>query len=225
MKNKSVRKEEKTYSLKGLIILWVLSIAIGIGLFFLLRYLLGLNKDDSGQKEPDTSENVSVEYNNLLKLLNAEITATSLIENEKANNVVSISFTDNYFYISGVNETYAYDYKIDLTSKGYSSIKEAYDFVKYGNVGNEFAKELTRWSIADKTSFETKFVTEGITGKYMVGEITSNTVVYATLKSGDNKISIIHGDQLNDVLNESYSAKIVDLNDPLFQIYSYIVSI
>lgn len=221
-KNVIVKEEkERNFSVLGLIITIVLIVLISVGAFFLSRWFI--NSTKKNDEPPQSETKVEDQYDRLLELLNDNIGKTRLDGESFANEVTSFSFKENHFYISGYNNSTVYRYDLDLSSKGYSKIDDALDFINDNKIENAFEITLDRCKQVESTDFNNKYVTEGVKGKYHIGQLGPNQYVYATLIK-EEVITLINGVTLSDTLEASYSPVTINSNNSLFKLYKYIAT-
>ena len=213
-KNVTKPEEEKTYK-PGLIIAVILLIVISVGLIVFVYWLI--NQDFT--TEVSEKEN---KKNSLLKLLNDNITKTKVGEEQPADEITTFGYTNNHFQIAGCNKTTVYQFDIDLSNESLATPKDAFDFVSDNDVDDKYEMSLTRWSLAQSDEFNSKYVTAGVEGKYCVGQFETQTIVFATFMN-DEKISVINGDSLTNVLSDSYKILEIKKDNPLYDIYKNII--
>lgn len=219
--NKNQKKEKKfQINFTRLIILLIVLLLIGLGAFFLTRYFINNSKTTDNTPKDNEGEVVQTR---LLKLLNDNINKTKMGEETLANEITSFSYVDKHFIISGYNGQTVYKYDVDLTSKGFTSTKEALDFLKETDVEGNYEITLNRCESSSSDEFATKYVTEGTTGKYHIGQFVETKYAYATLYKND-QITVINGDELSDTLSSTYSPLVITNKNELFSIYKYIAT-
>lgn len=220
MKNKVEKKESKV-NVPGLIIALVLVVLLGIGIIFLTRWFFANSNKTDDTTEVDEGE---VSTNRLLKLLNDNITKTRLENEALANEVTTFSYIDQHFYIGGSNGTTVYQYDVDLSSKTFANTKEALDFLKENDVEGQYDITLNRYINSDSNEFTSRYVTDGVSGKYHIGQLGPNKYVFATLLK-DEQITVINGDLLSDTLEVTYSPTTISSGDALYSVYKYIATL
>ncbi len=144
-------------------------------------------------------------------------------EETLANEVTSFSYKEKNFYISGYNGSTVYQYKVDLSSISLSSTPDALDYLKEHDVEGSYDITLNRCTPYESNDFTTKYVSEGVTGKYHIGAFGSKQYAYATLLKGE-QITVINGDTLTDTLSSTYTPTTINNSDPLYSIYKYIAT-
>ncbi len=216
MERKIKRKKERHFSPLGLIFAAVLVFGFGIGSYFLYTYVIGpaIFNNEVPTTKPDTES--EKQYNKLLTILNSGLEP----EETKADSLLSFSYKDDHFYISGRTTEKVYLYDVDIG--GQVDTKKALDFVLANDLTTDYTITLTRFNVTTSSEFDAKYVTEGVTGKYSFGEQGSISLVFATLKSGED-IVIMNNVSLSTTLVDSYSPVKIVANNPLFKIYNYIV--
>ena len=215
---RKIEKKESNISVLRLVITLVLIVLISIGAFFLARWMINSTKKND---TPDTTEQSEKYHNRLLEMLNDNINKTKMGDEALANEITTFSFKNNHFYIYGFNGATVYKYNLDLSAKGYTNAKDALDFVLDNEIEGKYDITLNRFAICSSEEFNNKFITEGVKGKYHIGQYGEEKHAYATLLK-DEQITIISDDLLSDTLNASYSPTIINKNDSLFGTYKYL---
>ena len=215
-------KKERNVNVLGIVIGLILVITIGLGGYFLGRWLY----DHSAKVEVtdvfETDE--AAEANNrLLKLLNDNINKTKIGEEALANEITSFSYQNKHFYISGYNGATVYQYDLNLESKSYTTTKEALDFVMKNDVEGEYEITLNRCTLVGSNEFVSKYITDGVSGPYHIGQLGEEQYAFATLLKGE-QITIINGVALSVTLQTDYSPLVINNTDPLFNVYKYLVT-
>lgn len=221
MKDKRIKKEESNTNVPGMIISIFLLIAVIVGLFFFIRWFVGTlnNKgDDTTEKSDGEKAN-----NKLLSLLNDSINKTKIGDEKLANEITSFSYLEKHFYISGYNGNTVYQYDLDLSSKTLANTKDALDFILDNEIESSYDISLDRYTPIESNEFVTKYVGEGVKGKYHIGQMGSEQCAFATLLK-DEQITVINGAALSDALSSIYSPTIINKTDSLFSVYQYIAS-
>ena len=217
MPQRIIKEKQSNVNVPGLIIAIILFVALCVGGFF----VIGRCSRNNQPKEDETSENTSeVEYNRLLKVLNDNVNTTKVEGEKEATAIVSFSFKESHFYISGVNEDILYYYDVDLNSQTLENTKEAYDFVIKNEIEGHYDILLDRYSFTASSEFANKFTGAG---KAYVGELGPLTKVFMTQMEGDY-IYVINGDSLEDTLKDEYTPTIISNQDSLYPIYEYIAN-
>lgn len=222
MSNQKDQKKDRSINTSLLIVFIILILLIGLGGFFLGRWLY----DHSTKTEvTDVFEiDEGAEANNrLLKLLNDNINKTKVGEEKPASEITTFSFKEKHFYITGCSDVTIYQYDLNLTTKSYTSTKEALDFIMKNDVEGEYEITLNRYTPSESNEFVTRYVTENVTGPYRIGVLGEDKYAFATLLNGE-QITVIDGDTLSDTLQANYSPKVINKTDPLFNIYKYLVT-
>lgn len=213
-------KKDRSFNVAGLVITLVLIVLISAAAFFLSRWLNNNTKKDDDTTQVDHSEEY---HNRLLKMLNDNIDKTKVDDETFASEVTTFSYKEKHFYISGFNGVTVYRYDLDLTSKGYSNIEEALEFVYTNEVEGLFDITLDRCPKVDSNDFENRYVTEGVTGKHHIGQFGSEQYVYATLFKGE-QITLIDGAPLSETLQADYEPITINSNNKLYNLYKYIAT-
>ena len=214
----SERKDnKKRNSIIRIIVLIVLLIALIILVFFLIGRFV---KPNNNSQDDEVSENYEESYNRLLKVLNDNINKTKVDGEQEASKLLSFSYNENHFYISGYNDEIVYYYDVDLSSKSLASSKEAYDYVIKNDIEGLFEITLDRYSPTSSTEFTSKYSMDGL---YKIGQLGSSTKVFATLYN-NSSIVVMNGVELTTALDNNYGATAMIETHPLYQIYKYIAT-
>ena len=216
------KDDSKNYELPGLIISMVILIALIVFIILLLLGVFKPKQDKDSPNEPDINE-LNRQYDTLLKRLNSYISLTEAEPNEKANKVISFTYSNNIFHIAGSNSTRVYDYKLDFTTNNFSNMVDAYNYV----IANEIATgsipmEIDRYSLTTSEEFANKYNEGNI--NYGIGNIATQSRVFAVIERNDNKVYVIYGEKLDTVLNETYTPNIIEKTNDLYNIYKLIAS-
>ena len=218
MQKNKIAKKERHFSVVGLIFAFILIIGIGMGSFFLYRYVIAPAFNNfNNPTEPEVIDDSEVKYNKLLNILNSDLET----EEEKANTLLSFSYQSDHFYISAKASSKIYSYDIDIGAQ--ENINKALDFVITSESLSLFDREMSRYNQTSSTDFNNKYLTSGVTGKHSIGNQGAVNRVFATLKS-DNQITVINNVDLSTSLDDSYELLKINSGEPLFKIYNYIVA-
>lgn len=218
MQKNKIEKKERHFSVVGLIFAFILIIGIGVGSFFLYRYVIGPAFDNfNNPTEPATSNDSEVKYNKLLTILNDGLEPSE----EKASSLLSFSYQSEHFFISGKTTSKVYSFDIDIGVQ--ENTNKALDFVITSESLSLFDREMSRYNQTSSTDFNNRYLTSGVTGKHSVGNQGAVNRVFATLRSG-NQITVINNVDLSTALDESYTSIKINAGEPLFKIYNYIVT-
>lgn len=226
MKKKPVKKEEKKQSkinVLPLILVLALLIPVILGGIFLGKWFI---ENSTTNKEDDESAQTveAVETaNRLLELLNDNINKTKIGSETLANEVTAFSYVEKHFYISGYNGSTMYQYNLDLSSTTLNTTKEAVDFLKRNEIEGNYDITLNRCTPTESEEFTTKYITEGVTGKYHVASFGIKKYAFATLLNNET-ITVINGDTLSDTLANEYKPLTIKSSDPLYRVYKLIVN-
>ena len=215
-KDSLYQEEEKKAYGPSLIIAVILIVIISAGLIAFVFWLINQDFSDQQKREDKVT-------NSLLRLLNDNITKTKVGDEKLADEITTFSYSDKHFYIAGASETTIYQYDMNLDGESLAGTKEALDFIINNEVIGKYEVSLTRWTPVESNDFTTKYVTDGVKGKYHIGQFESNTLVFATLLN-DEQITIINGDILDDVLLNSYKPTIIKKDNSLYSDYLSLVN-
>ena len=210
--------KRRRFSTTTIVVGILLLIAIVVAILIYLRNVFKgePRKDDPG----DTiSEITKTRYNKLLKYINDEIKLTSM--GDAAYSLVSFSFNEHHFYISGFNTKSIYTYDVDLNDVSLSDEEAALTFITSNELGSTYPVELTKYEVVDNVELTNKYETKTCQGKFKVGKIGPSTKAFMTKLEG-NEISFISDEDLDAVTSSSYEVKTISSSHPLFEIYKYI---
>ena len=140
-----------------------------------------------------------------------------------ATEITTFTFNENHFYIGGYNGSTIYNFDADLSSKGFTNLKTAYDFMMDGYVQTEFTITLDRYTPTSFDAFANKYITEGVLGKVHVGQIGTYSMVNATLMK-NNSISIFFDVELSTALGDGFSPITIQSNNELYPLYQYLIT-
>ena len=220
MKNKTDRTGGRNYSRVGLLIAIIIAICLGVGIYFLVRYIKNyFSNDNKGNEEPEINEVTG--YNRLLKLINDDV---QKVEGSRdVSSLISFDYSGNTFYISGINndESAIYSYQLDLSSH---DLENAYTATKY-LIDNDINEDvnLTKYNVIESASFNDKYVTSTSKGPHYVGNVETTNKVFATLLDSGT-IKAFNNVNLNQSLSDGYKPSLIDNSNPLYKMYFYIAN-
>lgn len=197
--------------------------ALCLAIFIFIMYLIGKNdREEKENNTPETQDTINENfcYKQLLNVLNNAIKTTSVDEDEqKANTIISFSYENDSFYLSGYNDTTIYSYYIDLSKeKEVDDLIDAFEFVVDNDVSENYQYNLVRYAPTEAESLINKY---GEDGKYKIGTVLTKKMVFATLKSGED-IKVINNVELSTSLESDYTPLVIHPKDYLFGMYKYI---
>ena len=212
------QEKQKKVNVPGLIITIILFTTLCLCLFF----LIGRCTNKKPVPNDDTAENtLELEYNKLLKVLNDNVNKTKVDGEQEASRLLSFSYSDSHFYISGSNDATIYYYDVDLSSKSLATTKDAYDYVIKNDIEGLFEITIDRYVPTSSSEFAIKYSMNGI---YKIGQLGSSTKVFGTLDNGSS-IVVLNGVELTAVLSDNYEAYAVIETNSLYQMYKYICNL
>lgn len=217
MSKKVIKKEEKDNKGKiiGIVVGMLLLVALCLVGFFLIGWF---SRTNPSKEDPNVEEH----YNRLLKVLNDDVNKTKADGETEATSLLSFSFKDDHFYISGCNDDVIYYYDANLSSQSLGDKKEAYDYVIANEIENHFEITTTRYSFSSSSEFENKYITEQkMNGKYKCGQYATLSKVFGTLEK-ESTIYVFNGVGIDETLLDGYNPTKIEKENPLFGIYNYI---
>ena len=214
------KKEDRSYEPAGLIIALLIIIGLGVGGFFLYRYVIGPYIDNylnPTVSEPTETDNSEVQYNKLLKVLNDQL----LDSETKANELVSVTYQSQHFMISGYTSDQIY--YCDISLGDYADTKAALDVIVNAEDFSLYTIEVTRYTRLASDELDNKYFTSDASGKRAIGNLGSVDKAFMTCKTGE-EIKVINNVDLSEATNDSYSPLLIGKTNSLYKFYSYIAS-
>lgn len=219
-----IRKEkEKESEHKYIPILIIAIIIFGVGLFFLIKTVID-NYNVSKQEE--ISEKTKEEYNRLFDLLKETVDESKMDDREIVNDITSIYYQNNKFYIAGSSDLYNYNLEINISKEDINDINKSYEYLMDKN-NKSYTLSLDRLDKyndeANINKFINKYINDKQVGKYQIGKIGSSSKAIATFFNKDNRnVYLIDNVDIEKTILDTYSPSIITSDNPLYNQYMYI---